>query len=84
MPPTIEVPGPDGKPTKAEPVAVVSSSVRPTEILLEDGTTLRLSHVVQNVAKVKGQFDEHGNPMYVVISSNVLATPEVPEHLKQK
>ena len=48
-----------------------------------DGSSIRLKVVVTNIARVKGQYDKVGNPIYVVRSSNVVSIVS-PENLKQK
>lgn len=42
------------------------------EYLLDDGTRVRIKLVVTEVLKLPGEFDVHGNPVYVVNSTNVM------------
>jgi hypothetical protein len=51
------------------------------EYQASDGTTLKIKIVLTDVYKLD-QYDQDSNPIYVVKSSNVLAT-SVPEHLKK-
>lgn len=53
------------------------------ELLLDDGTTLRLKLVVTAVYSVPDAFDAEGNPTYVVRSTNVMAV-NAPDSLRKK
>ena len=53
------------------------------EYELQDGTTLRMKTVVSDIVRVEGEYDNEGNPIYVVKSGNVLVV-KAPDHLKQK
>lgn len=52
------------------------------EYQVNDGTIIRLKVVVTNIAKIADKFDQEGNPIYVVKSSNVLSVSP-PEKLKK-
>ena len=43
------------------------------EYLLDDGTVARLKLVVTAVYRLDGEFDDKGQPAYVIESSNVVA-----------
>lgn len=43
------------------------------EYNLEDGTRIRLKPVVVGIIRIPGEFDNEGNPVYVVKSSNVMS-----------
>lgn len=49
---------------------------------LEDGTELKMRLIVSEVFRVDGQFDQEGNPVYVVKSTNLLVAKS-PDHLKK-
>lgn len=49
---------------------------------LEDGTTVRMKTVVSEVVRVPEQFDNEGNPVYVVKSTNLLVV-KAPDNLKK-
>jgi len=51
------------------------------EYELSDGTILRMKAVASNIIKVLDEYDNDGNPVYMVRSSNVLGI-SAPEHLK--
>jgi hypothetical protein len=52
------------------------------EYELTDGTIIRLKVVVTNIARLTDKYDNVGNPMYIVRSSNVLGI-SAPEKLKK-
>lgn len=52
------------------------------EYQVTDGSIVRLKVVVTNIVKVPDKYDNVGNPIYVVKSSNVL-TVSAPEKLKK-
>ena len=60
-----------GRQVQATPVDVNQSSERWNEYFLEDGTVLKMKLVLKKVFKVDGEFDEEGNPVYVMQSTNV-------------
>lgn len=49
---------------------------------LEDGSRIRLKSVISNIVKVPNEFDEEGNPVYVVRSTNILAVSS-PDYLRK-
>lgn len=51
------------------------------EYELADGTVLRMKAVASNIIKVLDAYDNDGNPVYLVKSSNVLGI-SAPENLK--
>ncbi len=51
------------------------------EYELSDGTILRMKAVTSNIIKVLGEYDDDGNPVYMVKSSNVLGV-SAPKNLK--
>jgi len=52
------------------------------EYQVTDGSIIRMKVVVTNIARVTDKYDNVGNPIYVVKSSNVL-TVSAPEKLKK-
>lgn len=72
-----------GKQVQATPVDVNHSSEKWNEYLLEDGTVLKMKLVLKKVFKVDGEFDEEGNPVYVMQSTNVTSI-NAPHDLKKK
>lgn len=72
-----------GRQVQATPVDVNHSSEKWNEYLLEDGTVLKMKLVLKKVFKVDGEFDEEGNPVYVMQSTNVTSI-SAPNDLKKK
>lgn len=60
-----------GRQVQATPIDVNQSSERWNEYFLEDGTVLKMKLVLKKVFRVDGEFDEEGNPVYVMQSTNV-------------
>ncbi len=65
-------------------VEVVESKERFSEIDLEDGTRIRIKPVVVEAVRVDGQWDNDGNPIYVIRSTTVMAVNNVADHLKKR
>jgi len=43
------------------------------EYVLQDGSVLRLKSVVTDILKVDGEFDNEGNPIYMLKSTNIVS-----------
>lgn len=67
---TITVPG-LGQ-TEVTEVGFRASGEHWNEYLVDDGTVLRVKLVATEVLRIDGQFDEEGNPAYIVKSTNVM------------
>ena len=80
---TRKVPLPDGTEGDAEVVGFRASGEHWNEYLLDDGTVLKLKLVVTDVVRVEGQYDQAGNPVYIVQSTNVLAV-DAPDELRRR
>jgi hypothetical protein len=64
-------------------VPIADSHERWSELTLEDGTVIRVKTVVASVARIEGQWDAEGNPLYAVKSSPAMAIISVPDNLKK-
>ncbi len=53
------------------------------EYTLEDGTTLRMKAVVSEIIRLNDEYDQEGNPIYVVKSGNMLVV-KAPDNLKRR
>ena len=53
------------------------------EYQLMDGSFIRMKLVVGDIFKVAGEYDDEGNPIYIVRSKNVLMVKS-PDTLKRK
>lgn len=74
------MPLPDGTEAEAEVVGFRANNENWNDYLLDDGTVLRMKLVVTEVMRVAGQYDQAGNPAYIVNSTNVI-TVDAPEDL---
>lgn len=50
---------------------------------LEDGTALKVKLIITDIVRLPTEFDEEGNPVYVVKSQKVFAV-SAPESLRKK
>ncbi len=57
----------------AIPVDINQSNEHWNDYLLEDGTVLKIKLVATKVYRVENKFDNEGNPVYFVQSTNVLS-----------
>ena len=65
-------------------VDVEESIERFSDIKLKDGTQIRIKLVVVEVIRADERWDNEGNPIYVVSSTNVMTVNNVAESLKKK
>ena len=63
---------PDEPPKEAELVEVTSSSEPWSNYLLQDGTTVRMKMILSEVWRVIDEYDNEGNPVYVLKSSGIV------------
>ncbi len=66
------IPGPDGNPVQATEIGFRSSGEHWNEYLLDDGSVMRIKLVATSALRVDDMFDDEGNPVYVVQSTNVM------------
>ena len=52
---------------------IESSTERWSEAILDDGSRIRMKIVFTDVARVDGEWDSEGNPIYVIRSTNVVS-----------
>lgn len=65
-------------------VSVDESNEKWSEYKLADGTVIRLKQVLMEIVRAEGQYDNEGNPTYVVKATPMLSLVEVPDRLKRK
>lgn len=78
---TRTIQGPDGQPHEAVELGFRVSGEHWNEYLADDGTVIRLKPVVTQIMRLEGMYDQNGDPLYVVNSTNVL-TVSAPEELR--
>jgi hypothetical protein len=84
VPRTRKVLGPDGQMHDATLMTFRTTSEDFNEYLLDDNTVLKLKMVVTDVARIDGMYDQFGNPIYIVQSTNVLSVDAPDERRKQE
>jgi hypothetical protein len=65
-------------------VQVEESTERWSEFQLQDGTVIRVKATVLSAARMDGQYDQLGNPMYQVNVAPVITILSVPDRLRKK
>ena len=65
-------------------VDVKASSEKFSEIILVDGTKIKLKPVVTEVVRADEGHDPDGNPIYIVQTTTVLTVSNVDDQLKKK
>jgi hypothetical protein len=78
----IPFPTPQSPPMEGVEVSVKESTERWTDVLLEDGTSIRLKPSVISAIRMIGQFDPEGNPMYALKAGQILTIVSAPEELR--
>jgi hypothetical protein len=73
---------PTGALADAVEVGVSESIERWTDVKLDDGSTLRIKTVILGAVRLEGQYDQEGNPMYMVKANQVM-TVSAPDHLRK-
>ena len=61
-------------------VEIVDAKEAPLKYTLEDGSVLTIRHLVQEIWRVEGEYDQENNPMYVIKAANmvnILADPKL-------
>jgi hypothetical protein len=69
---------------QVDAVSIRYKSIREdwNEYDLEDGSTIRMKAIVSDVLSVPDEYDNEGNPVYVVKSTNMVVV-SAPDHLKR-
>jgi hypothetical protein len=79
--PTIRLP--DGRQLVGTDVAISEQTERWTDVVLSDGSKLRIRPNVLSVTKIDGEYDPEGHPLYAIKSNNIMVVAESPAHLKR-
>jgi hypothetical protein len=80
----VRLPMPDGKTVDGIEISIARSSEPWSELTLSDGTLMRIKSIVSSVVRVDGQYDQEGNPVYVVKATPAISLVDVPERLRRK
>lgn len=63
---------PDGTEVDVVELSFQNAREHWNEYLLDDGSVLKLKPVATEVLRVEGEYDAEGNPVYVLISRNIV------------
>ena len=74
---------PNGNEVDAEEIVISQASEHWNEYLMEDGTAIRMKLVAVKAIRLVDQYDQSGNPIYFVKSTNIVSVKS-PESLKKK
>lgn len=74
---------PTGQLIDAVEVSVLESTERWTDITLEDKTVIRIKPVVIGAARIEGQYDQEGNPLYTIKVNQIMTIVSAPDHLRK-
>lgn len=77
-----QIPLPDGRTVEGAVIRFQDAGEHWNEYLVDDGTVIRVKLVATEIVKVEGEWDQLGNPLYIVGSTN-LAVVSSPDHLKR-
>jgi hypothetical protein len=74
---------PDGQEREGVELSFQNAREHWNEYLIDDGTVLRLKPVATGVIRVEGMWDQQGNPVYILNSTNIVVASS-PDHLKKR
>ncbi len=74
---------PNGDLVDAEQMEAIQSNERWNEYFLEDNSVIKMKLVVTKIVRLVGQYDQAGNPIYSINSTNVVSV-DCPDSLKKK
>lgn len=74
---------PDGRTVEGVIAPFQTGGEHWNEYLIEDGTILKVKLVATEIIKVDGEYDDQGNPLYALHSTQVVVV-DSPEDLKRE
>ena len=74
---------PDGRIFTGPDVSINEQTERWTDVVLSDGSTLRVKPNVVSVIRVPDQWDADGNPLYAIRSNIIMTVASAPAELKK-
>lgn len=74
--------GPDGVDKNAVEISYRVTGEHWNEYLVDDGTVIRLKPVVTQVLRIEGEFDQNGDPLYFLQSTNIMSI-SAPDELRK-
>ncbi|MBA2510173.1 MAG: hypothetical protein H0X19_00320 [Rubrobacter sp.] len=74
---------PDGRTVEGSSVPFQTGGEHWNEYLIEDGSMLKVKLVATDIIKVDGEYDDQGNPLYALHSTQVVVV-DSPEDLQRE
>jgi hypothetical protein len=72
-----------GEEVEATPIEINQTNEYWNQYLLEDASVIKMKLVATKILRVDNKYDNEGNPLYVVQSTNI-TTVNAPDNLKRK
>ncbi len=72
-----------GEEVEATPLDINQTNEYWNQYLLDDGTVIKMKLVATKILRVENKFDNEGNPVYIVQSTNITSV-NAPDNLKRK
>ncbi|MHB8154951.1 MAG: hypothetical protein ACYDFR_02730 [Candidatus Omnitrophota bacterium] len=72
-----------GEEVEAFPIDINQTNECWNQYLLDDGTVIKMKLVATKVLRVDNKYDQEGNPLYIIQSTNITSV-NAPENLKKK
>ncbi len=79
----VPFPTPQSQPIDGHEVPIVQSTERWSEVTLEDGSVLRVKPNVISAVRIDNQYDQDGNPAYLIRTSQTMAVASAPPNLRK-
>ena len=73
----------DGRQVEATVMGFRPGGEHWNEYLVDDGSVIKVKLVATEVLRVDGEYDQMGNPIYLVQSTNVMAV-DAPENVRRQ
>ncbi len=73
---------PDGREVEGTVLNFRTGGEHWNEYLVDDGTVIRMKLVATEVMRLDSEYDQHGNPVYLVQSTNVMSV-DAPQNLRR-
>ncbi len=75
---------PSGAKGEGVEIQVSESTERWSDFTFDDGTLIRAKIMVTSAVRVDGEFDQNGNPVYIMNVGPVFSIVHVPEQYRKK
>ena len=73
----------NGEEVEALPIDINQTNEYWNQYLLDDGTVIKMKLVATKVLRVDNKYDQEGNPLYIIQSTNITSV-NAPVNLKKK